>query len=148
MNELFPTLGPYFWWIVAGILLIAEMMQPGFFMIWLAAAAALTALIHLVMPMGWEGEVAVFAAFSGLAVALSWRIVTKSWSAASDQPLLNQRHAALVGRSFYLDQAISHGQGKIKVDDTLWDVIGDDMTKGARVKVIGVEGLKLKVLAD
>ena len=148
MDQLFPTLGPYFWWIIAALLLITEMMMPGFFMIWLAAAAALTAVVHLVAPMAWENEILVFAALAIVAVAASWRVVSRSWAAKSDQPNLNQRHEGLVGRSFYLESAIHHGVGKIKVNDTLWDVIGDDMTKGALVKVIGVEGLRLKVVAD
>ena len=145
MDQLFPEIGPYFWWIVAGVLLIAEMMQPGFFMIWLGAAAALTAIVHLVMPMGWEAEVAVFAVFSALAVAASWRIVTRSWAAKSDQPHLNQRHEALVGKTFHLERAIVDGQGKIKVDDRIWDVQGPDLPKGTPVKVTGVDGLRLRV---
>ena len=145
MNELSPMIGPYFWWIVAGLLLIAEMMQPGFFMIWLAAAATITAVIHLILPLGWEFEVGLFAVFSALAVAASWRMVTKSWAAKSDQPHLNQSHQALVGKTFYLEQPIIDGTGKIKVDDRIWDVQGTDLPKGSQVKVTGTDGLRLNV---
>ena len=93
MDQLFPALGAYFWWIIAAVLLIAEMMMPGFFMIWLAVAAALTAVVHLVAPMAWESEVLVFAALAILAVAASWRVVSRSWAVKSDQPHLNQRSA-------------------------------------------------------
>jgi membrane protein implicated in regulation of membrane protease activity len=145
MNTLFPEMGAYFWWIIAGVLLIAEMFQPGFFMIWLAAAAALTAIVHFIMPMSWEAEVGLFAIFSAAAVATSWRIVTRAWTAKSDQPHLNQRHEALVGKTFHLERAIVNGQGKIKVDDRIWDVEGEDLPKGAQVKVTGVDGLRLRV---
>src|ERR1700733_6862697 len=114
MNQLFPEFGPYFWWILAGLLLIAEMIQPGFFMIWLAAAAALTALIHFLAPMSWQAEVAIFAVLSSIVVALSWRIVTRSWAVSSDKPNLNQRNSALVGHTYPLFEAIIDGTGKIK----------------------------------
>lgn len=145
MDQLFPALGAYFWWIIAAVLLIAEMMMPGFFMIWLAVAAALTAVVHLVAPMAWESEVLVFAALAILAVAASWRVVSRSWAVKSDQPHLNQRSAGLVGRSFVLAQPIVNGSGKITYQDTLWDVDGPDLPKGAHVRVTGVEGLRLRV---
>ena len=147
IDQLFPVLGPYFWWIVAALLLLAEMMAPGFFMIWLAVAAALTAIIHLIAPMVWEREVLVFAVLSILAVAASWRFVRQSWAVKSDQPHLNQRSAGLVGRSFILSQPIVNGSGKITYQDTLWDVDGPDLPMGARVHVTGVEGLRLRVKA-
>ena len=148
IDQLFPVLGLYFWWIVAALLLLAEMMAPGFFMIWLAVAAALTAIIHLIAPMAWESEVLVFAALAILAVAASWRVVSRSWAVKSDQPHLNQRSAGLVGRSFVLTKPIVNGSGKITYQDTLWDVDGPDLPTGARVHVTGVEGLRLRVKAS
>ena len=148
MDQLFPALGAYCWWIIAALLLIAEMMMPGFFMIWLAVAAAFTALIHLISPMAWQSEVLVFAALAILAVAASWRIVSRSWVVKSDQPHLNQRSAGLVGRSFVLARPIVNGSGKITYQDTLWDVDGPDLPAGARVHVTGVEGLRLRVKAS
>src|SRR6201999_643361 len=97
MDQLFPGIGPYFWWIAAGLLLIAEMLQPGFFMIWLAAAAVLNAIIHILWPQGWMGEAITFAVLAAVAVAVSWRFVSASWAVKSDQPHLNQRSAGLIG---------------------------------------------------
>ncbi len=145
MDQLFPHLGPYFWWIFAALLLGAEMMAPGFFMIWLAAAAAATAVVHLLLPMALTSEILVFAIFSALTVAATWRIVTRSWAVKTDQPNLNQMHYDLVGKTYPLEQAIHAGNGKIKVDDRLWDVQGPDMAKGVAVRVTAVEGLRLRV---
>jgi len=145
MDQIFPALGTYFWWIIAALLLIAEMMAPGFFMIWLAMAAAATAVVHLIAPMAWTSEVLVFALLSAIAMAASWRFVTRSWVVKSDQPNLNQMHHAFVGKTYYLEKPIIDGHGKIKVDDRVWDVMGPDMPKGAEVKVTAVEGLRLRV---
>ena len=97
--------------------------------------------------MAWESEVLIFATLAILAVAGSWRVVSRSWAVKSDQPHLNERSAGLVGRSFLLSQAIVNGSGKITYQDTLWDVDGPDMPKGSRVRVTGVEGLRLQVEA-
>ncbi|MBG1233145.1 NfeD family protein [Aestuariivirga litoralis] len=147
MDQIFPGLGPYFWWIIAGLLLIAEMLAPGFFMIWFAAAAAVTALAHIIYPQGWIGEVAIFAVLAGVAVAVSWRFVTASWATKSDQPNLNQRHNGLIGQTYPLMEPIINGRGKIDAGGTVWDVEGPDLAQGARVKVVGTDGMKLKVMA-
>ncbi len=147
MEQFFPILGSYFWWIAAGILLIAEMTMPGFFMLWLAFAAALTALVDFAFHLNWVGEVFSFAAFSFISVLGSWRFVMSGRHAVSDSPHLNQKHTGFVGHTFILDKAIVHGSGKIKVEDALWDVDGPDLAVGSRVKVIGVQGLRLVVEA-
>jgi inner membrane protein len=145
MNTLFPLFGAYFWWIAAAVLLLAEMAMPGFFMIWLAAAAALTAIIGNIFHMEWTAEVLTFAVLAGACVAASWKFVSKSWAVKSDSPHLNQRQAGLVGKSYVLEKAIINGSGKIKVEDTIWDVDGEDASAGSRVKVIGVDGMRLRV---
>jgi hypothetical protein len=40
MSDLFPMFGgEWFWWIVAAVLLIGELLMPGVFLLWLAVAA-------------------------------------------------------------------------------------------------------------
>ena len=145
MDQLIGELGLWFWWIAASLLLIAEMLMPGFFMLWLAVAAAITAIIDAVFHLSWMSAVFTFAVLSALSVAGSWRFVMSSRTMKSDQPFLNQRHEGLVGQSFYLETAIIHGKGKIKVEDRMWDVDGPDLHKGEQVKVTGVQGLRLFV---
>lgn len=145
MNEFFAMTGPWFWWIVAGVLLLAEMALPGFFMLWLAVAAALTALADLIFHFSWMGEILSFAVLSLLTVLASWRFVMNGRNAKSDSPHLNQKHSSFVGKTYALNTAIKHGSGKIKVEDALWDVDGEDAEAGARVKVVGVDGLRLRV---
>ena len=147
MDQFLPMAGGYFWWIVAGLLLLAEMAMPGIFMLWLAMAAALTAILDLVFHFTGVQEIFCFAILALLCVLASWRFVMNSRHSKTDSPHLNQRHHGLVGRSFVLDRAIVNGRGKIEVEDTLWDVDGPDMAVGARVKVTGVEGMRLVVEA-
>ena len=145
MNEVVSMAGPWFWWILAGVLLLLEMARPGFFMLWLAVAAILTAIADLVFHFSWMGEVLSFAVLSLLSVLASWRFVMSGRHAPSDSPHLNQKHNAFIGKTYALNTPIIHGSGKIKVEDALWDVDGEDAEAGARVKVVGIDGLRLKV---
>jgi inner membrane protein len=143
MSEFWPVMGQWLWWIIAGILLIGELLAPGIFLLWLAAAAALTAIIDFVFNMSWQGEVATFAVLSFGLVLASWRYVMASRKPKTDQPHLNQRHGAYVGRVFPLETAITNGSGKVRIEDALWDVDGPDLAKGERVRITGVNGLRL-----
>ncbi len=145
MEEFVPYVGNWFWWIVAIILLIGELVAPGVFLIWLAGAAALTGLADLAFGLGWHMEVSVFAVLSVVLVLVSWKYVRSSSSPVTDQPHLNRRHEAYVGRSFPLATAIVQGTGKLRIEDALWDVEGPDLAKGEMVKVTGVNGARLMV---
>ncbi len=145
MEEFFPFAGPWFWWIAAGVLLFLEMAMPGFFMLWLAFAAALTAVADLLFNFGWMGEIVTFALLSLASVLSSWRFVMNQRNLKSDSPHLNQRQNAFVGKTYVLVQPIINGSGKIKVEDALWDVDGPDAALGTRVRVTAVAGLRLVV---
>ena len=143
MADLLSFSGPWFWFIIAGLLLIGELLSPGVFLMWLAAAAAITGVADLVFAMGWAGEGITFGLTSLLTVFATWKQVTSNWSAKSDQPHLNQRLNGFVGRTIVLDQAIINGSGKVRIEDALWDVDGEDAPAGTKVKLTGVKGLRL-----
>ena len=147
MEQTYMAYGIWFWFILGAVLLIGELLNPGVFLMWFAAAAALTGVIHFIYPLGLAGEGLVFAVAALLLVIASWRVVSKSWDPKSDQPFLNQRQNALVGKTFVLVEPIVGGQGKIRFEDTIWDVDGPDLPKAARVKVMSVDGLRLNVVA-
>mgnify|MGYP003531439258 FL=1 len=74
-----------------------------------------------------------------------WWQRQKAAAKPSDQPGLNQRGSEFVGRTFTLHEAIVSGRGKIKAGDTLWLVSGNDLPAGKQVRVIGLDGVLLKV---
>ena len=54
--------GLHWGWMALGVALaIAELLAPGYFLIWLAAAALLTGLVAAAMPIGFEAEIILFA---------------------------------------------------------------------------------------
>ena len=74
-----------------------------------------------------------------------WRYFRINYQPESDQPLLNKRSAQFIGRIFPLYEAIENRRGKIKVDDSIWTVQGQDSPLESKVEVIAVKGMILKV---
>ena len=147
MTEVLLPITYWHWWVLALALLILEAMVSGFFLIWLSVAAGFLGLILLLYPeLSWQAQ---FLAFALLAVAsiAGYRFFLRKRPPISDQPALNRRGQQYVGRSFTLDGPIVDGIGKMRVDDTVWRVVGDDMPKGERVLVESVEGNALRVSA-
>ena len=130
--------GYWLWLIVAVVLAVAELLLPGVFLIWVAAAAALAGLVTFALDPPIAVQIGVFAA---AAVATTW--VGRRWYAAhpvpSADPLLNDRAARLVGETVELTRAIVNGQGRARVGDSEWNVRGPDLPLGACVRVIGSE---------
>jgi len=137
------SLGVWDWFIAGGVLLVLEVLAPGVFMLWLGLAAILVGALSLVISWPWQAQFVAFAAFSIAAIPL-WRRLARDVG-KSDQPFLNRRTDAYVGRVFTLERPIVDGTGTIGIDDTVWRVSGPDTPAGSRVKVIRADGAALHV---
>jgi len=128
----------YFIWLIAGfILCVAETMAPGAFLIWIGAAALLVGAVDFIWPMELTVQLLLFAIVA-VALVVVGRRVYGSLERAAPAPSLG-RAQALIGKEFFLDQAIERGFGAIRVDDSIWRVAGADTAIGAKVKVVAVE---------
>jgi membrane protein implicated in regulation of membrane protease activity len=134
----------WIWLIAAAVLGIAELLMPGVFLIWLAAAAAVTGFAALLVgiPLAFQ-----FALFALLSIGAVW--FGRRWYAShpveSSDPLLNDRAARLVGETVTVVTAIEGGQGRVKVGDSVWSARGPDAEVGSRVRVVGADGTCLKI---
>jgi len=144
MLEMFAELGVWDWFIAGGLLLVLEVLAPGVFMLWLGLAALLVGVISLFVDWSWQAQFIAFAVFSVLAIPL-WRRLATGVGGKTDQPFLNRRAEALVGRIFTLEKPIVDGSGTIGIDDTVWRITGSDIPAGSRVKVTRVDGTALHV---
>ncbi len=128
------------WWVLALILLVVELLVPGFFFLWMAAAGFVTGCLLLLIPaIGTELQILIFSVLSVVAIS-AWKFYGKKHPIATDHPLLNKRGAQYVGRVFSLYKPIENGEGKIKVDDSIWKVHGQDCDINTKVKVIAIRG--------
>ena len=135
------------WGAAALVLFAAEAMAPGAFMLWLGFAAVVVFIgVWLVPGISLLVQVAAFIALSFVSIQI-YRTWFRGNERVSDQPMLNRRAAQLVGRTVALEQAIVNGRGRVQIADALWDVTGPELPTGAPVKIVGADGMTLRVEA-
>lgn len=145
IREAIISLGAWSWIILGLVLIGIELIAPGIFFLWLGLAAIATGLIDVAFDLPWQAAFIIFALLSVAAVVLGRSITRSKDQAETPASHLNQRGQALVGRVFTLDAPIKDGEGRIRVDDSSWRVTGADRLKGARVRIVRVEGSTLVV---
>jgi len=134
----------WFWLVLGGLLGIAEILVPGFFLIWLAVAAIVTGLVAFLTPISMTLQIAMFAVLAVAAVYAGRRWFAVNPIESSD-PNLNDRGARLIGETVTVVEAIADGRGRVKVGDSVWNAKGSDAAEGAKVRVTGSEGATLLV---
>jgi membrane protein implicated in regulation of membrane protease activity len=142
--DIFEALGAWSWWVLGLILLGVEVLLPGFFFLWFGIAAILIGASALLIDWPWQLQMLGFIVLS-VVVALIGRRFAGNVNGQSADPHLNLRAQRLTGRTFILSEPIVEGRGRMRVDDTVWQVYGPDTPAGARVTVTGADGSVLKV---
>jgi membrane protein implicated in regulation of membrane protease activity len=136
-------------WLAIGILLvIVEMLTGTFFFLFLGIGALLVSSLVWTLGIGGLAQGVVFGMSAIVAVGAWWKLrpnpddrIEQLSGAAG----LNNPNARFVGREADLAEAIHGGEGRIRLDDSLWFVTGPDLPAGSRVRVVGVSGAKLRV---
>jgi membrane protein implicated in regulation of membrane protease activity len=141
-------LQPGWLWLIGGvILLIAEIIAPGFFLVFIGAAAIATGAFVVLFNLGPAPAAALFALYTGLAVAIG-RKVYANRPVNSTDPHLNDRSARMIGRSVIVVKAVDEDGGRVRVGDGEWSARGGPAQPGDRVRIVGVDGNCLKVEAE
>jgi membrane protein implicated in regulation of membrane protease activity len=133
------------WATLALLLIAAETLAPGAFLLWMGFAAVVVFVAVLLVPgIPVLAQVAAFVVLSFVSIQVYRKWFRKA-GRQSDQPLLNRRAQQNIGLVAPLDQAIAGGRGRIKLGDSFWTVEGPDLPAGTPVRVIAVDGMVLKV---
>jgi membrane protein implicated in regulation of membrane protease activity len=134
------TLAPHWWWLIAAALLAgAEIIAPGFFLIWLGGAAAITGVATLLLGLPDAAQFLLFAV-AAMALVLTGRRFFRYTDLPSADPLLNERTARLIGQVIIVVEAIDDTGGRVKVGDGVWSARGVHAAIGERVRVTGADG--------
>ena len=138
-------LEPGWLWMIGGVLLlIAEIIAPGFFLVWIGAAAIVTGIFALALGVGTAGQFALFVIYTAIAVYAARR-----WYAAhpvtTEDPALNDRSARLKGRVVTVVEAVDAHNGRVRVGDSEWSARGGPAAPGERVRITSVDGNCLMV---
>jgi membrane protein implicated in regulation of membrane protease activity len=145
MLEWFGSLGGWSWVILGLVLVGGETLAPGVFLIWLGLAALFTGLFVGATGVGWQAAALVFCVLSVANVILG-RILTRRSSEEPDAATgLNDRGRQLIGKVFRIEATMTGGEGRVRVGDSSWRVIGPELLAGSEVRVVRVEGATLVV---
>lgn len=138
-------------WLAFGLVLAAtEVMTQTFVLIWFGIAAVIVGIVLWLLPsLGLETQLAGFAVLSLLLLVPAWtvRARVRQHRHKSGPELINDRAAQHLGRTLVLAEPIAHGRGRAFIGDTLWQLSGPDLAAGSAVRVVGADGMTLKVEA-
>jgi hypothetical protein len=142
-------LDPAWLWLIGGVvLLIAEVIAPGFFLMFVGAAAIATGLMSLLLPIGVAIQLALFAILALVVVRVGGRRAYASRYDHSTDPLLNDRIGRLLGRVVVVVQPVDSNGGRVRVGDSEWSARGGPAAVGDRVRIVDIDGNCLKVEAE
>ncbi len=130
-------------WLVLGVvLMVAEVVVPGVYLLWVGLAALLTGIVAYVLPnLGWEIHAVFFAiAMVGCAV-LGYRLYAKG---GAEENGLNRRGTEFIGQTYTLETAVVGGVGRLKVSDSPWRIVGPDLPAGAKIRIVAIKGTSLE----
>ena len=145
MAEWLDTISTHWFWLSLGLLLgVAEMVAPGFFLMWLGLAALIVGILDYFLPITLAYQVAMFAIVSVLTVFAGKKFLQKNPIETEDN-MLNDRGARMTGEIVTVVEPITNGHGRVKVGDSEWNARGLDADMGARVRVVGADGAVLLV---
>ncbi len=134
-------------WLIGGVLLlILEVIAPGFFLMFIGAAAIATGVFTKLFGLGLVPQLALFALYTLIAVLGGRRFYAHRTPSAD--PLLNDRAGRLVGKVVTVVAAVDEHDGRVRVGDSDWSARGGPAAIGERVRITGVDGNCLKVEAD
>ena len=135
------------WLILAVVMIILEILIPGAYFLWMGVSAIFVGVLMYVFPeMVFLVQILIFAVLSVISVVM-YKSYRKKNPIVTDEPALNRRGEKYIDQKFTLTEPIINGEGKIKVDDSTWKIVGMDMPAGMIVRVVSAEGTTLKVEA-
>lgn len=140
------AVSPWAWAVAAVVIAFLEMPVPGNYLIWIACAAALTALVGFVVDWSLNAQLTFFA-IACLATCVAGYFVYR-WlaSRSPDADPINRRDLEMVGQTGVASEAFVNGHGYIRLNDTLWLAEGnEDFDAGTALTVTAVHGTSVVV---
>ena len=115
-------------------------------LLWPGISAAILGLVVLIRPdFDWRYQMLLFAVLSVISTVL-WLRWLRMRPIESDHPTLNTRGRSYVGRRITLSEPLNDGRGRVRIDDTWWQVSADSaLDKGVEIEVTDTDGATLIV---
>jgi membrane protein implicated in regulation of membrane protease activity len=140
----------YVWLSLGVALLVVEMLSTTVYFLLMAIAAFILAILVSFIKIDHSWQFFIFASISVLEVFV-WRLVrnklpqsVENRQGAND---LNNRLSKFIGQEVELEEATHNGRGRVRLEDSYWTVLGADLPKGSKVRIVSVDGMSFHVEA-
>ncbi len=146
--ELYAAQAFWIWVGLAAGLLGIEVLTGSGWLLWASASAAVTAVVLALIDISVPATLLVFAVLTMLSTLLARRYVPRDATAQGGD--INDNVGRLVGRQGLVVGAFVRGAGRVSIDGKEWAAEledGNALAAGASVRVIGVDGARLRVHA-
>ena len=139
-------LQPGWIWAIGGlVLLIAELIAPGFFLVFLGVAAIATGMFTLLFDLGLAPQLVLFVIYTALAL-----MIGKRWYAEpdhADQSIkLNNPAKRMIDKVVTVVDPVDDHGGRVRVGDGEWTARGGPAAAGEKVRIVDVDGNCLTVV--
>ncbi len=137
----------WIWFIVAGVLVILEMLMFSSYALWIAIGAGFTGIVAYFIPtLDNMYQILIFALFSVVGLLIGYKFFRSQKIFETNDNILNQRGNQYINQIYTLEENIINGRAHLKISDTLWRIeCSEDLETGTKVKVVSVNGNRLKV---
>ena len=132
------------WLIISGIFFVAEIITTGFLVFWFGVGAIFAMIVSLFCQSLFI-QALVFIIVSVILMIFTRPLVNKIISIRDTMPTNIYN---IINKEAYVMEDITNNDytGKVKINGELWSAISDNPLKtGTKVKIIEVDGVKLKV---
>lgn len=127
-----------FWGLLAGALLIIELIIPALVSIWFAIAAFITMFLALVIN-SFTTQVVIFVLISLVLLVFTKKIVTNFL-----KPDMDKINKEMLEDNGLVTKIISSNKYEVKFKGVIWTAISnDELTIGDVVKIVGYKGNKV-----
>ncbi|PJG86272.1 NfeD family protein [Conservatibacter flavescens] len=144
--EWFNTWSVWHWLALGFILLIAEILIPGVFLLWWGLAALIVSGIVLCFPtLSITAMVVIYAILAIMLSLIWWKYQHGKDRQDQSRTNLNQRDHAMLGKIGRVESIDPSGIGRGHFADTTWRIKGSGLQPHDIIQVTHVEGITLFV---
>ncbi|MFY1026438.1 NfeD family protein [Actinobacillus seminis] len=133
-------------WVILGfVLLIAELMIPGVFLLWWGLAALITAGLMTFSSLSLIALTIIYALLALLLSLIWWKYQHSKDLSDQSCSSLNQRDHAMLKARGTVQEIAANGIGRGYFGDTTWRIQGKHLQVGDVIEVEAVAGITLQV---
>jgi membrane protein implicated in regulation of membrane protease activity len=134
------------WGIIAVLLVGAELLTGTTYVLWIAAAALVMAVVTFLVPMAWELQFLIFTVLS-IALLAAGHFYLRPLMRSDEPSDTNNPVRTMVGRRVVAFSDFDNGEGRVTVGDTQWKASSnaENLKSGDKLVVTAVVGATLVV---